>query len=200
MCSNDIYKNYIEGIDLSKISYINLNNDELMRFYIDNYYDSNSGLLAESYDDSLGLNCPIGMYYLNFESMPGMKYVLGTVDNNINKKTIVSALIYCDEYKMFSNQRDFITYLSTVETNTYFRNRGLYYDLISSSFRFIKPNQNILISEISNMGEKCHVYDSFVKIFRNMGFYMDISNENEMFDRNLYFDRINKCNYKKVKK
>ena len=70
-----------------------------------------------------------------------MKYVLGTVDNNINKKTIVSALIYCDEYKMFSNQRDFITYLSTVETNTYFRNRGLYYDLISSSFRFIKPNQ-----------------------------------------------------------
>ncbi len=39
MCSNEVYKNYIEGIDLNNIKYINLTNDELMKFYIDNYYD-----------------------------------------------------------------------------------------------------------------------------------------------------------------
>ncbi len=157
-------------------------------------------MLAETYDDSLGLSCPIGMYYLNFESMPGMKYVLGIVDNNIKKKTIVSALVYCDEYKIFSNQKEYITYLSTVETNTYFRNRGLYYDLIINSFKYINHNQNILISEISNMGKKYHVYDSFIQIFRSKGFTMNISNESEEFDEVLYFENLNNNNYMRVKK
>lgn len=200
MCSNEVYKNYIEGIDLNNIKYINLTNDELMKFYIENYYDSKNGVLAETYDDSLGLNSPIGMYFLNFESMPGMKYVLGVVNNNINKKTIVSALVYCDEYKMFSNQKDYITYLSTVETNLYFRNKGLYHDLISNSFKFINPNQNILISEISNMGKECHVYNSFIQIFRNKGFMMSINNESDEFNKDLYSEQLNKPNCIKVKR
>ena len=194
------YKNYIENIKIENIEYINLTNEELMKFYIDNYYDCESDTLAQIYDDSIGLNCPIGMYYLNFESMPGMKYILGIVDNNINKKTIISALVYCDEYKMFSNQKKYITYLSTVETNMYFRNMGLYYSLISNSFQFINHNQNILISEISNMGKCCHVYESFIKIFRSKGFLMDISNENNDFDKNSYFEIINSDGYAKIKK
>ena len=128
-----------------------------------------------------------------------MKYVLGVVENNSHTNTIVSALVYCDEYKMFSNQRGYITYLSTVETNIYFRNMGLYYDLISNSFNYINPNQNILISEISNMGKNCHVYSSFIKIFRSKGFYMDISNEDETFDKNSYLEQLNRTDCIRVK-
>ena len=200
MNSYEVYKNYIEGIDISNIKYINLTNDELMNFYIDNYYDNKNIIIAGIYDDSRNIINPIGMYYLNFENMPGMKYILGIVNNNINKKTIVSALVYCDEYKMFSNQKGYITYLSTVETNKYFRNRGLYRDLINNSFKFINPNQNILISEISNMGKKFKVYNSFVQIFSDKGFEMNISNENDNFNRDLYFDLINNVNYIKVRK
>ena len=200
MNSYEVYKNYIEGIDISNIKYINLTNDELMNFYIENYYDNKNIIIAGIYDDSKNIINPIGMYYLNFENMPGMKYILGIVNNNINKKTIVSALVYCDEYKMFSNQKGYITYLSTVETNKYFRNRGLYRDLINNSFKFINPNQNILISEISNMGKRCKVYNSFVQIFSDKGFEMNISNENDNFNRDLYFDLINNVNYIKVRK
>ena len=200
MCNSEVYKNYIEGIDISKIEYINLTNNELMKFYMDNYYDNKNGTLAETYDDSLGWSSPIGMYYLNFMSMPGMKYVLGVVNNNINKKTIVSALVYCDEYKISSTQSGYITYLSTVETNMYFRNRGLHSELINNSFRFINPNQNILISEISNMGKTCHIFNTFVKIFRNNGFVMDISNESMDFDINLYLEHLNKNSHRRIRK
>ena len=200
MCINEVYKNYIEGIDISKIEYVNLTNEELMKFYKDNYYDSKNGTLAETYDDSLGWSSPIGMYYLNFRSMPGMKYILGIVPNNINKKTIVSALVYCDEYKITSEQKEYITYLSTVETNMYFRNRGLHNDLIKNVFKFINHNQNILISEISNIGKSCHVYDTFVKTFRNNGFYMDISNEDEVFDKDIYLEYLNRNNYIRIRR
>lgn len=191
MFSEEKYLNYIKGIDISNIDYINLTNIELRKFYIDNYYDSKTGTFAESYDDSLGWSSPIGMYYLNFSNMPGMKYILGVVNNNINKKTIVSALIYCDEYKIAAKQKKFITYLSTVETNMYFRNRGLYRDLIIKAFNFIDQDQNILISEISDMGKCCHVYDSFIKIFRDRGFYMDIRNESYIINNEMYLDYLN---------
>ena len=192
MFNNQVYNNYIESIDINNIEYISLNNDELMDFYLKNYYDSNNKLVAFSYNNDLNWNSPIGMYYLNFEKMPGMKYILGIVNNNIGKKTIVSCLVYCDEYKMFSNLSEYITYLSTVETNIYFRNMGLYYNLINNSFRFMNPNQHILISEISNMEKNCHVFDSFVKIFRSNGFLMDISNESDNFDINEYYKKIKK--------
>ena len=82
----------------------------------------------------------------------------------------------------------------------YFRNKGLHTDLIKNVFKFINKNQNILISEISNIGKSCHVYDIFVKIFRNNGFYMDISNENEDFNIDVYLEHLSINNYIKIRK
>lgn len=194
------YKEYIEGIDINNIKYINILSSELKDFYFNNGYDISSGNIIISDDASFSWTTPRGMHYLQFDNMPGMKYILGIVNNNINKKTIISALVYCDDYKIFSNQVDFITYLSTVETNMYFRNKGLYHDLIVNSFKFINQSQNILISEISNMGKKCHVYDSFIQIYKSMGFRMDISNENDFFNYEDYFEYLKKKNYIRIKR
>jgi len=194
------YKEYIEGVDINNIKYINILDSELKDFYFNNGYDISSGNLVISDDGSFSWTAPRGMHYLQFDSMPSMKYILGVVDNNINKNTIVSALVYCDDYKFFSDQLDFIIYLSTVETNIYFRNKGLYHDLILNSFKFISQSQNILISEISSMGKKCHVYDSFIRIYRMMGFKMDISNESDEFNYDKYYEYLKKNNYIRIKR
>ena len=111
------YKDYIAGINIRNVEYLNFTNDELLNFYIKNYYDIKTGEFVSSFDDSIEWLSPIGMYFLNFEKMIGMKYVLGITDNLINKKTIVSALCYIDDFVLFFEQIKYLTYLSTTETN-----------------------------------------------------------------------------------
>lgn len=201
MIVNDTwYKNYIKGINIRNIEYLNFTNDELLRFYLDNYYDIKTGEFVSSFDDSIGWLSPIGMYFLNFEKMIGMKYVLGITDNLINKKTIVSALCYIDDFVLFPEQIKYLTYLSTTETNFFFRGSGLYKELIENSYQFIPKEQNILISELSKMGNECHVDLLLENIFKQRGFLMDIRSDTVNFDEVIYFDFLKKKGIVKERK
>lgn len=190
--NNKWYKDYIAGVNINNTSYLNFTNKELLDFYKKNYYDINTGELVSSFEDSIGWLSPIGMYFLNFENMLGMKYVLGVADNSINKKTILSALCYIDDYIIFPDQIKYLTYLFTVETNCFFRGKGLYKELINNSFQFIPKKQNILVSELSNLGRKCHVDSVLEKIYRNKGFMMDIRSDTDNFDDKIYYDFLSK--------
>lgn len=190
--NNKWYKDYIEGVDISSTNYLNFTNEELLNFYRTNYYDIYDGGLVSSYEDSIGWLSPIGMYFLNFEKMVGMKYVLGIADNSINKKTIVSALCYIDDYILFPEQIKYLTYLSTVETNYFFRGMGLHKQLIDNSYQFIPKDQNILVSELSKLGIKYHIDILLEKIYRSNGFRMDIRSDTDCFNEESYFNFLRK--------
>lgn len=190
--NNKWYKDYIEGVDISSTNYLNFTNEELLNFYRNNYYDIYDGELVSSYEDSIGWLSPIGMYFLNFEKMVGMKYVLGIADNSINKKTIVSALCYIDDYILFPEQIKYLTYLSTVETNYFFRGMGLHKQLIDNSYQFIPKDQNILVSELSKLGIKYRIDILLEKIYRINGFRMDIRSDTYCFNEESYFNFLRK--------
>ena len=198
--NNNWYKNYIEGANISDIRYLKLSDDELKEFYNKNDYIPREGYFTLADDGTFGWVAPRGMHYLSFDNMYGMKYIVGVADNSASKETIISALAYIDDYKLFNEQSKFITYFSTVETNVYFRGMGLFKDLIRNPYEFINPNQNILISSESVMGKRCNVYRNIIDIYRNMGFMMDIRSDSDDFDENEYYEFLKKNNYIKIRK
>ena len=114
------------------------------------------------------------MTYLNLNSPKDnnrtYNFLLGIVDNNIGKKTIVSSIIYLDSYNLFKDQDKPLTYISTVEVNSYFRNKGIFTKMCQELLNFINPEQHILTSHQSRMGEKIHLVDKFTKILMDKGF------------------------------
>ena len=194
------YSNYIDGIDINKIKYVCISDEELKSFYKENGYVARKGSFIKSDDGTYEWIAPRGMHYLQFNKMMGMKYIIGIVNNNINRDTIISALAYVDDYKLFTEQDKFITYFSTVETNVYFRGMGLFKELILNSYDFINHNQHILISGESIMGKKCNFYRSINDIYREKGFKMDIRSDTDNFDENEYYNFLKNHNYIKVKK
>lgn len=89
--------------------------------------------------------------------------MLGVVDNSIDKKTIICSIVYLDRYFIFVKQQEPLTYVSTVEVNSFFRNQGVYKKMCDIFFDFINPNQHILTSRQSEMGKKCKVYEILKK-------------------------------------
>ena len=180
------YKDYIMNINLDNITWIKLNSHELVTFLKDNYYDINKS----SYVHDIDKFQPYGMTYLTFDELYGMKYILGIVKNNINKYTIVAAICYNEDYKMFSDQHEYITYFSTIETNIHFRNMGIASKLIRESYNFINHNQNILISGPSELGKKHNMIGKTIDTYRRLGFTKDIRSDLGTFDINEYHDLL----------
>ena len=64
-----------------------------------------------------------------------------------------------EEYYIFTNQNTPLTYISTIEVNSYFRNKGIYKKSCKAILNFLKYDQHILISKQSEMGKKCKVFE-----------------------------------------
>lgn len=132
---------------------------------------------------------PLGMHYLNFYSPINCEkcsFLLGIIDNNIGKKTIVCSITYFDEYFRFTDQKIPLTYISTIEVNSFFRNQGLCKRICEIFFDFINPNQYILTSELSLMGRECKVYDILIKSAIKKGFEKSISKDTRNLDNSQF--------------
>lgn len=157
---------YIKNINLEKIEWIQLNSVELNEFIEKNYLDRKLWEYVHDKNENSIYKKLLGMCYLNFSSPKNAKkynFLLGIVNNNIDKKTIVCSIIYLDEYFMFTNQKEPVTYISTIEVNSYFRNQGIYKRMCDILFDFINKNQHIIISKQSELGKKCKVYDILIE-------------------------------------
>ena len=158
-------KNYIEDIDLEKIEWIKLDCNQLNAFIEENYLDKDNW---EYVTDNEGIYPTLlGMSYLNiYNPFNDKKYsfLLGVANNNINKKTVICATIYLDEYFIFTDQDRPVTYISTIEVNSYFRNKGIYKKMCEQLINFINPNQHIVTTKQSEMGAKYNL----VKIFKEI--------------------------------
>lgn len=191
---------YINNIDITKIQWIKFNMNELINFYEENYFDKDVLKYVRSESDDTFVT-PIGLHYLNFEqNNDNYSFLLGVVDNNINKKTIVAAMIYLENYYVFREQQVPLTYISTVETNLYFRNKGIYIKLCKEVINFLNPNQHILISRESNLGSKCGVVNILKKVLMQNGFKNKILIDDLSNYMNKQFYEIFNDNEKVLKK
>ena len=176
-------KEYFENIDISKIQWVKYSADELYDFLLENYLDKKTWkyVLNKNHIGSL-----LGMNYLGVESTSNNRkccFLIGIVNNNINKKTIVADTIYFDNYILFENQEIPVTYISTMEVNSYFRNRGIYKQMCNNLSRFINQNQPIIITRQSEMGEKCHVFEILKDTLESNG-----------FDKKIFVDNYERVN------
>ena len=179
-------KEYIRDIDLSNIKWIKLNNQELREFYNKNYLDKDLWQFVATKTSCF--ICPLGMHYLTFDSSESRldyKYLLGVVDNNISKKTIVASMVYLENYLFFGTEFEPITYMNTVEVNAYFRNLGIFKEMCEEAICFLNLNNNIITSPESEMGILYKTYDIFKKNLIEKGFKKEIWNE-RLIMQNIY--------------
>lgn len=161
---------YIKDIDLSNIKWVKFNVNELDSFYQENYLDKDVWQYVYTQNNSSFIS-PLGLHYLAFDYYRDeYNFLLGIVDNNVGKKTIVAAMVYLENYYLFENQNVPLTYISTIETNLYFWNKGIYKNLCEVVINFINPNQHVLISRESVVGEKHHVVKKLKDALVNNGF------------------------------
>lgn len=165
-------KEYIEGLDISKIKWIKLNSLELEQFLKENYFDERLYNYVGTFDNVF-LN-PLGLHYLTLDSTMGATYILGVVENNIGKSTIVAVAKLDEKYYIFTNQDNPITYVAFAETNSYFRNLGIFKKLCDVFYDFINPEQHILASKESEFGEKVHTFNHLKTALLARGFKKEI--------------------------
>lgn len=181
---------YINGIDLSNIQFIKLNKTELRDFFRNNYLDKKLFKYVSVRDSYFA--CPLGLHYLEFNSSDSMldySYLLGIVNNNKGTKTIVSDMIYLENYNFFGEKVKPITYISSVEVNSYFRNKGIFKLMSEQAIKYINLKHNIITSPESDMGKTYHTYEIFKNIMVKNGFNKGIWNE--YFIEKLGYDFFN---------
>lgn len=192
---------YIKNIDLKNIEWIKLNSTELDEFLQINYFDRELWEYVHDNDANSLYSTLLGMHYLNLYSPTNNKeysFLLGIVNNSISKKTIVCSITYLDEYFIFTDQKVPLTYISTIEVNSFFRNQGLCKKVCEIFFDFINPNQHILTSRQSEMGKKCKVYNILRKAAIKKGFEKYILEDNYNLDNSRLHEMI--CSNPKILK
>lgn len=172
---------YIKNVDLEKIQWIKLNSAELDTFLENNYLDK--GVWEYVLDENANSLYPtlLGMNYLNINSPINDKeysFLLGIIDNNIGKKTIVAATIYLDEHFIFTEQKKPVTYISTMEVNSYFRNRGIYKKMCEVLTSYVNCNQHIVTTKQTEMGAQYNVFKILSNTLASNGFQNYIFEDN----------------------
>jgi len=178
---NRWYKNYIKNINLKKIEWIKVNSNELNIFLENNYLDKEVWKYVHDENASKLYPTLLGMNYLCINSPQNDRessFLLGIVDNNIGKKTVVAAMIYLNEYFIFTDQDKPITYISTAEVNSYFRNKGIYKKMCEVLINYINLNQHIVISRQTEMGINCNVFNILKDTLLSNGFQNSIIEDN----------------------
>lgn len=189
-------KNYIDGIDISNIEWLDLSQEELNKFLEENYFDKSDwswvididpDIILKYLDDnhsnqvacewvraispSMPSDAPLGMCYLSFRYMNcDNRYLIGVTPNHIGKKTILTAMSYISKYFLYTDQKRPATYVSTAETNLYFWHKGLYKRLCEEAINHLDSEQHIITSHESPMGERCLTAAILEKTLRKNGF------------------------------
>lgn len=189
------FKGYVEGVNLENIEWVKLNYDQLMKFYYKYYFDDDyeEFVMSRGEDDSF---LPFGMTYLPIN--PGTsrdEYILGLCDNQSGTKTIVACMIFDPSYNLDREVVESVTYIKTIETNTFFQKKGVFNKMINEILKFINKDQNILTTHESVRGRVVHVLEKMRNAVTKQGFTGDVRSEYEINEE--YLDSLKKIKYKK---
>lgn len=181
---------YIKNVDLKTIKWIKVSVSEYDKFIQDNYLDKKVWqyvLNKGSYCNTL-----FGMSYINsdhdFNSINS--YLLGIVDNNIGKKTIVAATIYNENCFLYNGQVKPVTYIISMEVNSYFRKHGIFKNMCDELINFINPCQPIVTSKESEMGFICNTFELLKSSLTKNGFSLPIVIDRRYFVNTELYDLI----------
>ena len=147
----------------------------------------NKFLNENYYKDGLNANwiiqdeiMPIGMYYLsNLSINNNLKYFIGVVKNTINKETIVGCIIYHDGL-IINDKNELFTLIGTIEINYFYQGLGLLNRMLKNFLKIINKEQDVIMTNESNMGRICRVMNHLKKNFSDLGFKKNIYFEYEM--------------------
>ena len=158
------YKDYINGVSIDNIEFKKFNYDELFEFLKENYYDNEFN--KNVYWEPDGFMAPFGMYYLDLiASSNDFSYMLGLVDNSKGTKTIVFCLVYDLNYGPIDEEENKVGYISTIETNYFFRNMGVLNIALEEIEKLFKNNEILVVSPESIKGEKVGIFKRISDLF-----------------------------------
>lgn len=177
---------YINGVDINNVKWIKLNSSELEVFFQKNYFDDNSYEYVSDEGNKFQPNVPLGLHYLSYDFNNNYSFLLGIVNNKIGKKTIVANIMFLENEFLFQKQKNPITYISSIEVNAYFQNRGIYKKMCEIFINFIDHDQHVVVSKESKMGEKCKVFDTLKASLLKNGFQKQILADNCLYNSKLY--------------
>lgn len=156
------YKDYVNGISINEIEFKRFNYNELFEFLKENYYDDECNKYV--YWEPDGFMAPFGLYYLDLiTSSNDFSYMLGLVDNQKGTKTIVFCLTYDLDYGMIDENK--VGYISTIETNYFFRNKGVLNIALDEMKDLFKNNDVLVVSPESIKGEKVGIFKRISDLF-----------------------------------
>lgn len=179
---NKFYKDYVYNVDIDNIEYRCFTYNELLEFLKSNYYDDELNKYVCWQPD--GFNAPFGMYFLDF--MPyseDLSYLLGFSKNSKGTNTIVFCMIYDRNYASVNDDNKKISYIDKVETNYFFRNRGIFTKSLNYIREVLKDNNIVVISPESVMGSKISLFKKISSLF---------DGEPKVMDEDEYIDSLSK--------
>lgn len=172
------YRDYISGVDIDKIEFKIFNYYELHKFLKENYYDGEFN--KDVYWEPDGFMAPFGLYYLDYiTSSEDFDYMLGLVDNAKGCKTIVFCLIYDRNYGPIDEEDNKVGYISMVEVNYFFRNKGIFKKSFEHIKDLFKDNNVLVISPESIKGNEVSVFKRISSIFDDK---ISVIDEEEYYD------------------
>lgn len=175
---NKYYRDYILGVDLNNIEFRSFTYDELLKFLDENYYDNDFNKAVYWQPD--GFTAPFGMYYLDYVSSPvDSIYMLGLVNNQKGTKTIVFCMIYDKTYGPIDEPEDKIGYISFIETNYFFRNKGVFKTSLLKIKEVFKDYATVVISPESVTGSKISIIQRLTEL---LGDEVQVMGEEEYFE------------------
>lgn len=158
---------YIPELDLNKIKWVILDNDNFFKFLIENYYDNNEYIaLPDLEADDL---IPLGLVYTTFRKYDeGAKYLISYQENNKGLKTILTCLKYYENYKTCELD-DCITFANYIETNFFYKRKGLFKLTIKKFLEMAIINNYVITTPESLEGSVCHTVGHLKELLLNKG-------------------------------
>lgn len=169
---NKYYRDYVAGVDIDSIEFKNFTYKELLDFLKINYYDNEFNKFVCWEPD--GFMTPFGMYFLDFAPYSeDLSYLLGLVNNSKGGKTIAFCMIYDKNYGPMDEDDKRVGYIDKVETNYFFRNKGVLKKSLNYIREIFKDNDVLVLSPESLDGSAISISKRIASLFGEKPMVMD---------------------------
>jgi len=169
---NKYYRDYVVGVDINDIEFKKFTYKELLDFLKINYYDDEFNKFVCWEPD--GFMTPFGMYFLDFVPYSeDLSYLLGLASNYKGFKTIVFCMIYDKNYGPMDEDDKRVGYIDKIETNYFFRNKGVLKKALNYIRDEFKDNDVLVLSPESLDGSAISISDRIASLFGEKPMVMD---------------------------
>lgn len=180
---------YIPSLDYNEINWSIFDSLEYMNFLEKNYSIGSLWLGQKDLEsDSI---IPLGLAYSTFDfKLDDAKYLVSYIKNDMGKYTILTCLCYYENYKLIKNQVGMITFASYVETNSFYRNKGLFNLTLKEFVKRSRINPYVITTNESYMGSIYHTVGHLKDVLKKEKYILDVRSFEEINSE--YLDKIKK--------